>query len=99
VFPEQSHSAEPLSPAGWLRKALPGSDRTGVGDWATSQLQPIDTRQDSIRGDITINDKTNLMVRYINEKWTHLGASGNFWGMLLTPLSRLTGVSQAIASQ
>ena len=20
------------------------------------------------------------MVRYINEKWTHLGASGNFWG-------------------
>jgi hypothetical protein len=43
-------------------------------------VQPIDTRQDLIRGDITINDKTNLMVRYINEKWTHLGASGNFWG-------------------
>jgi molybdopterin-binding protein len=71
----------PLSPGGLaLMKLFPNPTGPGVGDWATSVVQPIDTRQDLIRGDITINDKTNLMVRYINEKWTHLGASGNFWG-------------------
>ena len=70
-----------LSPAGLaLMKLFPDPTGPGVGDWATSQLQPINTRQDSIRGDITINDKTNLMVRYINEKWDHAGAAGNFWG-------------------
>ena len=70
-----------LSPAGLaFVKLFPDPTGPGVGDWATSQLQPIDTRQDLIRGDITLNDKTNLMVRYINEKWTHLGATGNFWG-------------------
>jgi hypothetical protein len=61
-------------------KLFPDPTGPGVGDWATSQLQPIDTRQDSIRGDITITDKMNLMVRYINEKWDHAGAAGNFWG-------------------
>ncbi|HKP80447.1 MAG TPA: carboxypeptidase regulatory-like domain-containing protein, partial [Pyrinomonadaceae bacterium] len=71
----------PLSPGGLaLMKLFPNPTGPGAGDWATSVVQPIDTRQDLIRGDITINDKTNLMVRYINEKWTHLGASGNFWG-------------------
>src|SRR4030095_1499715 len=71
----------PLSPGGLaLVKLFPNPTGPGTGDWATSVVQPIDTRQDLIRGDITINDKTNLMVRYINEKWTHLGASGNFWG-------------------
>jgi Carboxypeptidase regulatory-like domain/TonB-dependent Receptor Plug Domain len=71
----------PLSPGGLaLMKLFPNPTGPGVGDWATSVVQPIDTRQDLIRGDITINDRTNLMVRYINEKWTHLGASGNFWG-------------------
>ena len=29
---------------------------------------------------MTISDKMNLMVRYINEYWTHDAASGNFWG-------------------
>ena len=76
-----NHVPGPLSPGGLaLMKLFPNPTGPGVGDWATSVLQPIDTRQDLIRGDITINDKTNLMVRYINENWTHLGASGNFWG-------------------
>jgi len=71
----------PFSPGGLaFLKIFPNPTGPGVGDWATSVLQPINTRQDLIRGDITINDKTNLMVRYINENWTHLGASGNFWG-------------------
>jgi hypothetical protein len=70
-----------LSPAGLaFVKLFPNPTGPGVGDWATSQLQPIDTRQDLVRGDINLTDKMNLMVRYINEKWTHLGAAGNFWG-------------------
>src|SRR5262249_9269714 len=80
-LPRHCHSTKPLSPAGLaFVKLFPDPTGPGIGDWATSQLQPIDTRQDSIRGDITLNDKTNLMVRYINEKWTHLAATGNFWG-------------------
>jgi hypothetical protein len=80
-FPNNRIPTNRLSPAGLaFVKLFPDPTGPGVSDWATSQLQPIDTRQDLIRGDITINDKTNLMVRYINEKWTHLGATGNFWG-------------------
>ena len=80
-FPGNRIPTNRLSPAGLaFVKLFPDPTGPGVGDWATSQLQPIDTRQDLIRGDIAINDKTNLMVRYINEKWTHLGATGNFWG-------------------
>jgi len=80
-FPGNRIPTNRLSPGGLaFVKLFPNPTGPGVGDWATSQLQPIDTRQDLIRGDVTINDKTNLMVRYINENWTHLGASGNFWG-------------------
>ena len=80
-FPGNKIPTNLLSPAGLaFVKLYPNPTGPGVGDWATSQLQPIDTRQDLIRGDMNITDKMNLMVRYINEKWTHLGASGNFWG-------------------
>jgi Carboxypeptidase regulatory-like domain len=80
-FPGNKIPANRLSPGGLaFVKLFPNPTGPGVSDWATSQLQPIDTRQDLIRGDITLNDKTNLMVRYINEKWTHLAATGNFWG-------------------
>src|SRR5215218_7738447 len=69
-FPGNRIPTNRLSPAGLaFVKLFPNPTGPGVGDWATSQLQPIDTRQDLIRGDVTINDKTNLMVRYINEKW------------------------------
>ena len=60
-------------------KLFPGRTQTALR-WTTSALQPIHTRQDLIRGDVTISDKMNLMVRYINEYWTHDAASGNFWG-------------------
>src|SRR5690349_18470545 len=80
-FPGNKIPTNLLSPAGLaFVKLFPNPTGPGVGDWATSQLQPINTRQDLIRGDITLTDKMNLMVRYINEKWTHLAASGNFWG-------------------
>ncbi|HSE16399.1 MAG TPA: carboxypeptidase regulatory-like domain-containing protein [Pyrinomonadaceae bacterium] len=80
-FPGNRIPQNLLSPAGLaLMQLFPDPTGPRPGDWATSQIQPINTRQDQIRGDVTINDKTNLMVRYINEKWTHLAASGNFWG-------------------
>ena len=80
-FPGNRIPTAQLSPAGLaFVKLFPDPTGPGVGDWATSQLQPIDTRQDSIRGDINLTDRMNLMVRYINEKWDHAGASGNFWG-------------------
>ena len=80
-FPGNKIPTNLLSPAGLaFVKLFPNPTGPGIGDWATSTLQPIDTRQDSIRGDITLTDKMNLMVRYINEKWTHLAATGNFWG-------------------
>ncbi len=80
-FPNNRIPASMLSPAGLaFVKLYPDPNTTGSPNWATSQLQPIDTRQDLIRGDVTITDKAQLMVRYINEKWTHGGATGNFWG-------------------
>src|SRR4029078_682255 len=72
-FPNNRIPTNRLSPAGLaFVKLFPDPTGPGVSDWASSQLQPIDTRQDLIRGDITINDKTNLMGRHINEKCTHL---------------------------
>lgn len=80
-FPGNKIPTALLSPAGLsFVKLFPNPVTSGSPNWATSQLQPVDTRQDLIRGDITLNDKTNLMVRYINERWTHLAATGNFWG-------------------
>jgi hypothetical protein len=80
-FPGNKIPTAQLSPAGLtFVKLFPDPVTTGSPNWATSQLQPVDTRQDLIRGDITLTDKMNLMVRYINERWTHGAASGNFWG-------------------
>ncbi|MFL6211792.1 MAG: carboxypeptidase regulatory-like domain-containing protein [Pyrinomonadaceae bacterium] len=58
-------------------------DANGVvigNNWISAPLEPVNTRQDLIRGDVTITQKMNLMVRYINETWTHGQAAGNFWG-------------------
>jgi hypothetical protein len=80
-FPGNRIPINQLSPAGLaLMKLFPDPTGPGIGDWATSQLQPINTRQDLIRGDVNITDRMNLMVRYINEYWDHKGAAGNFWG-------------------
>jgi len=80
-FPGNKIPTNLLSPAGLaFVKIYPDPTGPGIADWASSTLQPVDTRQDSIRGDVSLTDKMNLMVRYINERWTHLAASGNFWG-------------------
>jgi hypothetical protein len=80
-FPGNRIPVNQLSPAGLaFVKLFPDPNTTGSPNWTVSQLQPIRTRQDLVRGDVTLTDKMNLMVRYINETWTHDAASGNFWG-------------------
>jgi hypothetical protein len=68
-----------LSPAGLaLMKIFP--DPNGGGNlWVSSPIQPVRTRQDNIRGDISLTSKMNVMVRFINEKWTH-GQDTQQWG-------------------
>ena len=83
-FPGNRIPANRLSPAGLaLMGIFPApnnaSDPLGT-NWVSAPLQPVSTRQDLIRGDVTITDKMNLMIRYIKEGWTHGVASGNFWG-------------------
>ncbi|HEX3183935.1 MAG TPA: TonB-dependent receptor [Pyrinomonadaceae bacterium] len=80
-FPGNKIPTNLLSPAGLAyMKLFPDPNTSGSPNWTTSTVQPIRTRQDLIRGDVTITDKMNLMVRYINETWTHNNASNNFWG-------------------
>ena len=80
-FPGNRIPTAQLSPAGReFVKLFPDPNNNSFNNFATSTTQPIDTRQDLIRGDINLTSKMNLMVRYINEKWTHLGATNNFWG-------------------
>jgi hypothetical protein len=84
-YPGNRIPQDQLSPAGLALLSLyplPNvADPSAPGNnFFSSPVQPIDTRQDLIRGDIVINDKTNLMVRWINENWTHSRASGSFWG-------------------
>jgi hypothetical protein len=79
-FPGNKIPAALLSPAGLaILKVFP--DPNGAnGLWVDAPTQPINTRQDSIRGDVNITSKMNVMVRWINEYWIHGVASGNFWG-------------------
>ncbi|HET9529329.1 MAG TPA: TonB-dependent receptor, partial [Blastocatellia bacterium] len=82
-FPGNRIPANLLSPAGLaILKVFPDPNFSSGGDanWIAAPLQPINTRQDLIRGDINISSNWNLMIRFINEEWTHDRASGNFWG-------------------
>ena len=78
-YPGNKIPTDRLSPAGLaLMKVFP--DPNGGGSlWVSSPIQPVRTRQDNIRGDWNINSKTSLMVRFINEKWTH-GQDTQQWG-------------------
>src|SRR5262249_11220406 len=69
-FPGNKIPTNRLSPAGLaIAKIFPDPnnpiDPTGT-NWISSTLEPVNTRQDLIRGDVTITSKMNLMVRYIN---------------------------------
>ncbi|HWP42258.1 MAG TPA: carboxypeptidase regulatory-like domain-containing protein, partial [Blastocatellia bacterium] len=80
-FPGNRIPANRISPAALaILQVYPDPTTTADGNnWVASPLQPINTRQDLIRGDININNNMNVMVRFINEEWTHERASGNFW--------------------
>lgn len=80
AFPGNKIPTERLSPAGLaIMRVFPDPNGPG-GLWVDAPTQPINTRQDSIRGDVNINSNMNVMVRWINEYWVHGVASGNFWG-------------------
>src|SRR5258707_970093 len=80
-FPGNKIPANKLSPAGLaILQIFPLPNTSGSTNWISSILEPIRTRQDSIRGDINISKKMNLLVKYTNETWTHGNAAGNFWG-------------------
>lgn len=83
-FPGNRIPTNLLSPAGLaLLRIYPDPNApnpTSGQNWAAAPLQPVNTRQDSIRGDANLTSNMNLLVRYINETWTHGVASGNFWG-------------------
>jgi hypothetical protein len=74
--------ANRLSPAGLaIVKIFPDPNNPDPNaNWIASTLEPVNTRQDLIRGDVKITNNMNLMVRFINEAWTHANAAGNFWG-------------------
>jgi len=79
-FPGNKIPTNQLSPAGLaILKVFPNPNGAG-GLWVDAPTQPINTRQDNIRGDVNITSKMNVMVRWINEYWVHGAASGNFWG-------------------
>ena len=83
-FPGNRIPTNQLSPVGLaMMKRYPdpnGDDVRANPNWAAAPVQPTNTRQDLIRGDINITDKASLMVRWINEYWVHGVANGNFWG-------------------
>src|SRR2546423_2665436 len=80
-FPGNKIPTNKLSPAGLaILQVFPLPNTSGPTNWVSSLLEPINTRQDSIRGDFNISKKMNLLVKYTNETWTHASAAGNFWG-------------------
>jgi hypothetical protein len=89
-FPGNRIPANRLSPAGLaILKIYPDPNNGILGNnWVDAPVQPIHTRQDSIRGDWSITSNMNLMVRWINEYWIHDKAAGQFWGY--TPFPTLT---------
>ncbi|HEY6333833.1 MAG TPA: carboxypeptidase regulatory-like domain-containing protein, partial [Blastocatellia bacterium] len=83
-FPNNTIPANEISPAGEAYVAeypLPNTPNPSVfPNFVDSTTEPIRNRQDNFRGDIILNSKNSLMVRYIHEAWTHNNASNSFWG-------------------
>ncbi|HZT58232.1 MAG TPA: carboxypeptidase regulatory-like domain-containing protein [Pyrinomonadaceae bacterium] len=80
-FPGNKIPASMLSPAGLaILKFFPDPNASGFNNFVLSPVEPVNTRQDTIRGDVNLTSKMNLMARYINETWVHGNAAGNFWG-------------------
>src|SRR5437763_6542734 len=82
-FPGNRIPADLLSPAGLAILKffpLPNASLSGGRNLVLSPVEPVNTRQDTFRGDFNITRKMTVMARYIREYWTHGNAAGNFWG-------------------
>ena len=86
-FPGNRIPQDRLSPAGLLALQLyplpnvtPASG--SCNNWVTAISTPIDWRQENIRLDWTISNKTRLMVRYTQDSWTNKSPAAieNLWG-------------------
>jgi len=83
AFPGNKIPANKLSPAGLAYLKFfpaPNTPLAGGVNYVQSPIEPVSTRQDTIRGDFNISSKATLMARYIHENWEHGNAAGNFWG-------------------
>jgi hypothetical protein len=85
-FPNDTIPADQLSPAGLaLMKLYPKENTPGaVFDWVAAVPTHLSTRQEQIRTDWNITEKTNLMVRFTNDNWANpapnFGGEGGLWG-------------------
>src|SRR5262249_37321173 len=87
AFPGNRIPSNRLSPAGLLALQLYPLPNTtpssgSCNNWVTSLNTPINWRQENIRLDWTISQKTRLMVRYTQDSWTNKSASAEEtrWG-------------------
>jgi hypothetical protein len=79
AFPGNHIPQDRLSPAGLLVLQLyPAPNVTpstgSCNNWVTSVNTPINWRQENLRVDWSINNKSHLMVRYTQDSWTNKGA-------------------------
>jgi hypothetical protein len=86
-FPGNRIPADRLSPAGLLVLQLYPSPNTtpssgSCNNWVTALKTPINWRQENIRMDWTISQKTRLMVRYTQDSWKNDSPSAQetLWG-------------------
>ncbi|PYT03131.1 MAG: hypothetical protein DMF65_04875, partial [Acidobacteria bacterium] len=82
-FPNNRIPSDLLSPAGLsILKffPLPNSPLQAGTNLVLSPVEPVNTRQDTFRGDVNVTRKMSVMARYIREYWVHGNAAGNFWG-------------------
>jgi hypothetical protein len=86
-FPGNRIPADRLSPGGLLFLQLYPEPNTTPGagscnNWVQSLNTPINWRQENVRLDFTVNDRTRVMFRYTQDSWTNNSPSlqSNLWG-------------------
>jgi hypothetical protein len=86
AFPGNVIPSNRLSPAGQLYLQLLPLPNVEQGrdcsNWVTSLTTPINWRQENVRLDYTLNDRTRLMMRYTQDSWKNSAPSANdsLWG-------------------
>ncbi|OLD61992.1 MAG: hypothetical protein AUI53_03320 [Acidobacteria bacterium 13_1_40CM_2_60_7] len=84
--PPSTQPQDCLSPAGLsIMQLFPHENNPGkVFNWVAAVPTGLQTRQEQIRGDWNITQKTNLTVRFTNDYWANpapnFGSDGGLWG-------------------